>query len=213
MSSPEDARATDESAREGTPAAPAVDGLAERVRRSTTWADLIAVGVVLAVAVVGYLTVFDGFGGAPPGAGLAPGTARLLMALPPRTAIPATLDLEETAAGVTAIRPEGAVVGLSFRVHGESRPLVIEERARRETVVLFPPPGQGSVKVPAWQPVEVTDPGGGMYVVRDPPGPRRVRLVVFPPDVDPLAVQPTELTGLLPKLTIVERHYVAAFRE
>jgi len=181
---------------------------------SFTRTDLLALGLVVAVAAVGYLISRGGVGGpSPPRVALSTGAARRLMAERPRVSTAATLEFLGIPAREDLVITEGAAVPLVFRVETDSRPLVLEERANMEIVLLFPPAGQPSVVVPASREVRIEDPRGGTYVLREPAGPRRVRLIVFPPDVDPLTIQPTELSRLLPRLTIVERRFVAAPRE
>ena len=182
------------------------------VRGPGAGADLAGVGLALAVLVVVYFVLTGPRGGARAPA-LAPGVAARLWALPERQAIPARLELAGTGPPERPFRKEGAAVGLWFQAEAASRPLVLERQAELWTLQLFPRPGQRSERVPADARIFVTDADGGLYVVRDPPGPRRVRLLVFPPDVDPLALQPAELDALAPRITVIERRYVAAFRE
>jgi len=181
---------------------------------SFTRTDLVALGLVLAVAVGGYVISQGGVGGTtPPRGALSTGAARRLMAERPRVSTAATLEFIGLPAREDLVITEGAAVPLVFRVEKDSRPLVLEERANMKIVLLFPPAGEPSVVIPASREVRIEDPRGGTYVLREPAGPRRVRLIVFPPDVDPLTIQPTELSRLLPRLTIVERNFVAAPRE
>jgi len=187
---------------------------AGRSRGSFTRTDVVALGLVAAVAVVGYVVSQGGVGGPqPPLVALSTGAARRLMAERPRVSAPATLEFIGLPAEEETVITEGAAVPLAFRVERDSRPLVLEQRANMEIVLLFPPAGRPSVVIPASRQVRIEDPRGGTYVLREPAGPRRVRLIVFPPDVDPLTIQPTELGRLLPRLTIVERHFLAAPRE
>jgi hypothetical protein len=175
---------------------------------------MVALGLVTAVAVVGYLVSQGGVGGPlPDRVALSTGAARRLMAERPRMSTPATLEFIGIPASDEMVLTEGAAVPLAFRVDVDSRPVVLEERANMEIVLLYPPAGSPSVVVPASRRVRIEDPRGGTYVLREPAGPRRVRLIVFPPDVDPLTIQPVELSRLLPRLTIVERRFVAAPRE
>jgi len=177
------------------------------------WTDIVAVLLVIAVAAVGYFVTQGGASGpAAPSVPLTPGAARRLMAARPRVTTPARLDFVGLPPGEVVLK-EGAAVPLVFSVDAPSRPLVLEERSTHEVVLLFPPPGEPSVTLPASSEITIEDPVGGTYVVREPAGPRRVRLIVFPPEVDPFAIQPTELARLIPHLTILEKHYVAAPRE
>ena len=53
------------------------------------------------------------------------------MSLRPRVSVPASLDLAGSRPGTRTVREEGAAVGLSFRIEGRARALVLEERARQ----------------------------------------------------------------------------------
>jgi hypothetical protein len=200
---------------DGTPEA------AGRRARLRAWArrpgaDVAVVGLAVAVLAGVYLVLFGGPRGAPPPPALTPGMVARLWALPERTVIPARLELAGSDADEPDQRParkEGAAVGLWFQVEATSRPLVLERQAELRTVQLFPRPGQPSEPVPPGGRVFVTDADGGLYVVRDPPGPRWVHLIVFPPDVDPLTLPAAELARVAPRVTVIERRYVAAFRE
>jgi hypothetical protein len=183
------------------------------VRRPGAGADLASVALALAVLAGVYLVLVGHPRGAPPAPTLTPGMLARLWALPARMAIPARLELAGAEPDERPAREEGAAVGLWFQVDAPSRPLVLERQAERRTILLFPRPGQRSEPVPAGRRVFVTDADGGLYVVRDPPGRRQVRLLVFPPDVDPLTLPAAELERLAPRVTVVERRYVAAFRE
>ena len=187
-------------------------GLAARIRRAP-WGELAGVAaVVLAAAVV--LLVVVGRPPTPdrPTAALSPGMAQRLMALPLTRTPAASLDLEGVRPGERTVREESAAVRLSFRIERRARALVLEERASLHLVQLFPIAGQPANPIPGGQRIEVTDPSGGVLVIGEPRGTRRVRLFVFPEDVDPLSLQPTELTRLARRLTIVERRYWAGRR-
>jgi hypothetical protein len=183
------------------------------IRRPSSWGELAGVLAVLVTAGVLFLVLV----GAPPrphvpSASLAPGLAHRLMSLPPRTAVKATLDLAGSRPFDYTVREEGAAVGLSFVIEAPARALVLEDRAGIHLVQLYPVAGRPAERIPAGRRIEVTDPGGGPLVVTEPRGSRRARLVVFPEDVDPLALQPTELDRIQSRLTIVERIYRAERR-
>ena len=74
-----------------------------------------------------------------------------------------------------------------FAVEKPARVLVIEERSGLHLVQLFPRAGRRSEPVSAGRQVEVTDPSGEELVITEPRGLRRVRLFMFPEDVDPLS--------------------------
>jgi hypothetical protein len=183
------------------------------IRRPSSWGELAGVAAVVLGAGVVFLVVVGG----PPrqhvaSASIAPGMARRLMALRPRVAMKATLDLAGDRPFDAAIREEGAAVGLSFRIEARARALVLEDRAGIYLVQLYPMAGRPADSIPAGQRVEVTNPAGGPLVVTEPRGSRRVRLIVFPEDVDPLTLQPTELDRVQGRLTVIERTYRAARR-
>jgi hypothetical protein len=204
----------------GRPSVPRV-GVRERawtrplewIRRPGAGADLAGVGLALAVLAATYFALEGVPRGTRPAPALPPGLAARLWALPERMATPARLELAGTGTDPRPARKEGAAVGLWFQVEAASRPLVLERQAELRTIQLFPRPGQRSEPEPPGRRVFVTDAAGGPYLVRDPPGPRRVRLLVFPPDVDPLALSSAELARIAPRVTVIERRYVAAFRD
>jgi hypothetical protein len=177
------------------------------------WGELAGVAAVFLGAVV----LFFVFVAEPPlsprlTAGIAPGMAQRLMALPPTPTRAASIHFEDTHPGQRIVREEGAAVRMSFQIEQPGRVLVIEERHGLHLVQLFPAAGRPSVPVPPGQRIEVTDPSGRELVVGFPRGLRRVRLFLFPEDVDPLALQPTELGRLRSQLLVIERNYKAGRR-
>jgi hypothetical protein len=183
------------------------------IRRPASWGELAGVAAVLLAAGVVFMIV----AGRPPKphiskASIAPGTAHRLMALRPRVTAKATLDLAGERPFDRVIREEGAAVGLSFRIESRARALVLEDRAGLYLVQLYPIAGRPADPIPAGRRVEVTNPAGGPLVVTEPRGSRRVRLFVFPEDIDPLTLQPTELDRVQSRLTVVERTYRAERR-
>jgi hypothetical protein len=138
--------------------------------------------------------------------------AQRLMALPLTPTRAASLDFEGARPGERVVREEGAAVRLSFRIEKPARVLVIEERSDLHLVQLFPRAGRQSKPVPAGRQVEVRDPSGAELVITEPRGLRRVRLFMFPEDVDPLSLQPTELARLRGRVIVIERSYKAGRR-
>jgi hypothetical protein len=183
------------------------------IRLGGSWGELAGVAAVLLGGAVVFLILT---GGPPtprvPTAALAPGIAHRLMSLPPQVRVPASLELAGSRPGDYPVREEGAAVSLSFRIERPGRALVLEDRAGVRLVQLYPIPGRPADAVPVNRAIEVTDPAGGPLVVVEPRGPRRVRLFVFPEDVDPLTLQPTELVRIESRLTIIERTYWAGRR-
>lgn len=189
-------------------------GFRQWISRSSTWGDLAGVVAVVLAALVLALVLFGRRPAGPhgPAATISPGVAQQLMSLGPREGIAATLDLAGAVPGEDLVLTEGAGVDLSFRVEAPARAVVLEERARRHLVQLYPPAGRGAEVLKAGQRVRVTASDGGPLVIVNPPGARRVRLVVFPPEIDPLTLQPSELARLGSGLTVLERVYSAAWR-
>jgi len=187
---------------------------AARVRQ-IPWGELAGVAAVVLLAAVVFLTLI-GYDPGPPRqtATVAPGWAQRLMALPPTAEGRriATLDLEDARPDEHVVREEGAAVRLSFSVERPGRPVVLEERSGIQIVQLYPIPGRRSKIVHPGERIELTDPSGAELVITEPRGLRRVRLVVFPEDVDPLGLQPTELARLSRRLVVVERTYWAGRR-
>ena len=185
------------------------------ISRSSAWGELAGVAAVVLGALVVALVVLDrpsGTGTRGPAASISPGVANRLMSLGPQTRIPASLDLAGAVEGEELVLAEGAGVDLTFRVEAPGRALVLEGRAQLQLVQLYPVAGHGSEVLEAGQRVRVTAADGGPLVITDPPGQRRVRLIVFPPGVDPLRLQPTELGRLGSQLTVLEARYEAGWR-
>ncbi|MCG6921904.1 MAG: hypothetical protein LJF15_12595 [Acidobacteria bacterium] len=192
---------------------PAARRLLQWARLSRSWGELAGVAAVVLAGAVVFL-ILSGGPSSPrtPTAAIAPGMAHRLMSLPLRVSMPASLDLAGSRPGTQAVREEGAGVGLSFRIEGRARALVLEDRAGVRTVQLYPIAGRPADPIPAGRRIEVTDPAGGPLVIVEPRGTRRVRLFVFPENVDPLSLQPTELVRVESRLTIIERTYWAGRR-
>jgi hypothetical protein len=75
---------------------------------------------------------------------------------------------------------------IGFRLKGPAAAVLIEERSGGSSVRLFPNRFQESPQVSAGQPITVPPPGQGDLEVEAPPGARTLRLLIFPPDTDPL---------------------------
>jgi hypothetical protein len=184
------------------------------IGQGSTWGELAGVAAVVLGALVVALVLFDRPSGSRgPVASIAPGVASRLMSLAPRVRIPASLDLAGAVPGEELVLTEGAGVDLTFRVEAPARALVLEERAGIHLVQLYPAAGRFAEVLEAGQQVRVTASDGGPLVITDPPGKRRVRLVLFPPEVDPLRLQPTELGRMGSQLTVLEARYEAGWRK
>jgi hypothetical protein len=155
-------------------------------RRPPTWVDLATAAAVVLAAVV---FVRSSWQPAPQGAASATAVYEQLFALSPRVATPARLDVVEP--------PRGDLPGtLAVTVEAESAVLVLERQADGSIVPLFPPTARERLVRPGER---LTVPTSLTSL------PTRVRLVVFPPDVDPLSLEPGALRALEGRLTIVER--------
>jgi hypothetical protein len=75
---------------------------------------------------------------------------------------------------------------IGFVVDTDCRVLLVEERPDGSSVRLFPNRFQSSSLVPAKSTILIPPPGQGDLVVEGPTGRRTVRLLIFPPEVDPL---------------------------
>jgi hypothetical protein len=155
-------------------------------RRPPTWVDLATTTAVVLTAVV---LVRSSWQPAPQGAALTTAVYEQLFALPPRVATPAQLDVVEP--------PRGDLPGtLGVEVAAESTVLVLEQQADGSIVPLFPATARPRLVQPGER---LTIPTSATSL------PARVRLVVFPPDVDPSSLEPGALRALEGRLTIVER--------
>jgi len=76
---------------------------------------------------------------------------------------------------------------IGFSVPSSANVLLIEERPDGSAVRLFPNPFQSSPGVKAKETVLVPPAGQGDLEVEGPPGPRTLRLLIFPESFDPLA--------------------------
>jgi hypothetical protein len=76
---------------------------------------------------------------------------------------------------------------IGFRLASPGNALLIEDRADGTAVRLFPNRYQSSPEVKAGETILVPPAGQGDLEVEAPAGHRRLRLLIFPPGVDPLA--------------------------
>lgn len=95
---------------------------------------------------------------------------------------------------------------IGFRLEQEARVVVLEERSDGSIVRLFPNPLQSDSLVQPGERILVPREGQGNMIVDGPTGKRKIRILVFPPDVDPLA--PDQSWNLLQKsASTIERQY------
>jgi hypothetical protein len=155
-------------------------------RRSPTWLDLAAATAAVLLAVVLVRTTWQ-----PAPRHAASPSARVyerLFALSPRVATPARLEVVEP--------PRAELPGsLSIEVGAESAVLVLEQQTDGSIVPLFPTTSREAI----------VRPGQRLRVPTSAdPLPSRIRLAVFPPDVDPLSLDSGALRSLEGRLTLVE---------
>jgi len=128
--------------------------------------------------------------GAPAAASAGGGPADLraaLFTLPLRTGIP--------------VRLEGQAPAFRLTVSAPARALVVEKKPNGSFEQLFPAPGGGSVVNPRAG-ISFTASGGA--------GVHRIRILLCPPDVEPLSLDPRSLAALAARLTIIEQTYEVA---
>jgi hypothetical protein len=159
-------------------------------RRPPTWVDLAAAAAAVFLAVVLVRVSWQ----PPPRSAASPAAVyEQIFALSPRVVTPARLEVVE--------RPQAELPGLlSIEVAAESAVLVLERETDGSIVPLFPTTAREAVVRPG-QRLRVTTSAA--------PLPSVVRLVVFPPDVDPLSLDPGALRALEGRLTLVEREVAA----
>ena len=129
-----------------------------------------------------------------------------LSALPPQDAIGASLGLNKD--GNRPVYSVGEPMRVGFQVAKESSVVVIETRADGSTVQLFPNRYMSSATVQAGQQILVPPAGQGDMETDGPAGPRRIRLIAAPADVDLLKMDLAHTAALAGKVSVVEREYV-----
>jgi hypothetical protein len=129
-----------------------------------------------------------------------------LSALPPQDAIGASLGLNKD--GNRPVYSLGEPMRVGFQVGKESNVVVIETRADGSTVQLFPNRYMSSAAVSAGQQILVPPAGQGDMEADGPKGPRRIRLIAAPTDVDLLKMDLAHTGALAGKVSVVEREYV-----
>ena len=129
-----------------------------------------------------------------------------LSALPPQDAIGASLGLNKD--GNRPVYTVGEPMRVGFQVGKESNVVVIETRADGSTVQLFPNRYMSSATVAAGQQILVPPAGQGDMEADGPVGPRRIRLIAAPADVDLLKMDLAHTSALAGKVSVVEREYV-----
>ena len=123
---------------------------------------------------------------------------------PPARAKGAALSLDRR--GSNPVYTIGGRLRIGFRVPADGNVLLIEERAAGEPVRLFPNRFQSSSAVRANRTMLVPPAGQGDLEVDGPPGPRTLRLLVFPAGVDPLA-EGIDWQEVREQAQVVERTY------
>jgi hypothetical protein len=116
----------------------------------------------------------------------APGDWRVaLFTLPLRSVIPGSI--------------QGEPPTFHFVVTAVARGLVVEKKPNGRVEQLFPAPGGSSA----------VEPNNGIEITASQePGVHRLRLLICPPDVEPLSLDLSSLSALEAGLTVIERTYV-----
>lgn len=172
-----------------------MDRLRAWLHQPATLGHLSVATAVMFVAFVGWQLVaphpIPGVQAGTPAAAAASGgpsdLRAALFALPLRSSIPASL------------RGEAPVFRLT--VSAPARALVVEKKPNGSVEQLFPAPGGGSL----------VDPRAGFsFTASGGAGVHRVRILLCPPDVEPLSLDPRSLSALAARLTVIEHTYEVA---
>lgn len=123
---------------------------------------------------------------------------------PPKRSGGGALALDRTGANPTYYLGDRQRIGIS--VARDSNVLLTEERADGNVVRLFPNKFQSSASIRANQTVLVPPAGQGDLAVEGPAGKRTLRLLIFPPDVDPLSAS-VDWNQARQQASVVEKHY------
>jgi len=159
------------------------DRLQAWFRQPATLGHLAAVAGVVLAAVIGWQIVAPPIPG-PREAARSSDLREALFALRPNVTLPATL--------------EGDPPRFRFTVGRDARVVVVERRPDGAFDQIFPSPGASSAVAPG------TSTEATATLV---PGAHRVRLIVFPPDVEPLSLDSSSLFAVEARLTVIERTY------
>ena len=133
-------------------------------------------------------------------------TADPVLALPPQRAIETEFGINKGGPRPT-YRP-GEAMRMGFTVRKGANVVVVETRADGSEVQLFPNFYISSPRVTANQQVLIPPAGQGDMQVEGTAGPRRVRVLVTPPDVDPLKLDRSGMSALAGRVTVLEREYL-----
>jgi len=125
-------------------------------------------------------------------------------AAPPKRSGGGSLALDRAGSNPTYYLGDRQRIGIS--VARDSNVLLTEERPDGTVVRLFPNRFQSSPSVQANQTVLVPPAGQGDLAVEGPPGSRTLRLLIFPPDVDPLSPG-IDWAQARQQASAVEKHY------
>jgi hypothetical protein len=129
-----------------------------------------------------------------------------VLALPPQHAI--DVDFGINKGGARPVYRPGEPMRMGFKVKTGANVVVVETRADGSEVQLFPNFYISSPRVPANQQVLIPPAGQGDMQVEGTAGPRRVRVLVTPPDVDPLKLDRSGMSALAGRVTVMEREYL-----
>ena len=123
---------------------------------------------------------------------------------PPRRSGGGSLALDRSGSTPTYYLGDRQRIGIS--VARDSNVLLVEERGDGSVVRLFPNKFQSSPSLKASQTVLVPPAGQGDLAIEGPPGKRTLRLLIFPPDVDPLSPD-VDWNQARQQASVVEKHY------
>jgi len=132
-------------------------------------------------------------------------TADPVLALPPQRSIDVEFGLNK--GGTRPVYRPGEAMRMGFKVRTDANVVLVETRADGSEVQLFPNFYISSSRVQANQQVLIPPAGQGDMQVEGPPGPRRVRILVTPPEVDPLKLDRSGMSALAGRVTVMEREY------
>ncbi len=128
-----------------------------------------------------------------------------LFALPTRQAFGVDLHLDRGGASHSYRVGEGLRLG--FKIAHESNVLVLEQ-AEGVVIQLFPSVSAPFPRAKAGVEYSVPPLGEAALQISPPTGPRAIRLIAFPKNVDPLSLSPRQLNLVERDLTIVESKYL-----
>jgi len=183
------------------------------LRRQATFRDLALVAAAVSVLAAGVWilhrpapSVAPPQRVAAPGAGTTELTQRLFGLLP-QTPIPARVEPEAHGTLPAEVSP-GAPLRLAITLDRDSWLLVLERAETGGSIARwFPAGGRLAQRVDAHARTAIRQPDGGPWRAPTTPGAFTVRFVALPARIDPATLQPDDVPGLVPQITIVDRAF------